>query len=96
MHKQQAAIGNKYLKKIAKSLFNVSTTGRVAKGAPEAHRAQGVRLKAELSKMEKRLKEAILGSDALVSSKECEALIASSTSWHKRTIVLMTAAAMKF
>lgn len=98
MHKQVAQLGNKFVSKIAKALFNVSTflSGKVAKNFPEAHKKQGGHLKIELVRMDKALKQMILGTAvADVSAKQCEAIIVTSQSWHKRSISLLQAAAMQ-
>ena len=96
-HKQTAQVGNNFIGKIAKALFNIITlsSGKVSKSFPEAHKIQGTRLKSELQKMEKALKQAILGTSVDVSAQACEALIAFADSWHKRSTGLLQAAAMK-
>ena len=97
--KQQAQVGTKFLPQIAKALFNVShlTMGKAVKHVPEAHKAQGTRLKTSLQAVDKTLRLAILGkSEVDVSAKECETLIADSDSWHQRSIAILTARAMKF
>ena len=98
MHKQAAQVGSKFVSRIAMALCNVPTflSGKVSKDFPEAHRAQGTRLKSELQEMGKALKQAMLGTAAVdVSAKACESLIATSGSWHRRSIGLLQAAAMK-
>ena len=97
MRKQAAQVVNKITSKIAKALFNTITlsSGKVSKNLPDAHQIQGTQLKSELQKMEKALKQAILGTSVDVSAQACEALIAFADSWHKRSTGLLQAAAMK-
>ena len=97
-HKQTAQVGNKFIGKIAKALFNITTlsSGKVSKSFQKLTKKQGRRLKSELQKMEKELRHAILGTSAVdVSAQACEALITMSDSWHKCSIGLLQAAAMK-
>ena len=97
--KKQAKLGNTSLRKIAKSLFNVSTfmAGKQVKGFSEAHKGKGTKLQKELKAMDKLLRQAVLAKARVeVSATACESLISAAETWHQQSVALLTAMATKF
>ena len=94
--KVQLSIANRFLNKVVKAQFNVSSmvNGKFAKRLGEHVRAQGNGVKTALAAMEKNLRMALFGkNETQLDDKEFNKLLTDAKTRHESALQLVAASA---
>ena len=97
-HKQQKSIASKFLPKVVKAQFNISSllVGKPGKMVSETDREEGQRLKTALVATDKKLRRLLIGTtEDDLDEKQCDELCSSAEAWRVRAMEIISTMSLK-